>query len=70
MKTPDYVVTNAETPEYLTTGKRYPVIDFDAGPVANMLGIYDDDGDGISILDKGCAHIDFGNWKKGYTFHV
>lgn len=69
MKTPDYIVTYEDTPEYLTTGKRY-VPEEDFCDDAELLSIYDDAGGGIIVLTPGCAHLGGRKWKRGYIFHV
>jgi len=68
MKTPDYVVTYNETPHYLTTGKRYRILeDFEDGA---LFGIPADDSDPVLIRVPSCAHLKGHSWKKGYVVHV
>ena len=67
MRTPDYVLTDAPTPGYLTTGERYPLFNFEEDDGGY---VFDDDGGEIFILLSECAHLQGMSWKKGYIFHV
>jgi len=67
MRTPDYIVTYEETPEWLTTGKRYVLEeDFDD----NLFSVTSDKGERRIVHVPECAHLGWKKWKKGYIYYV